>query len=426
MIINQEHISGPTLTKQERVGLHLATAASKRQRIRLLSVLKFISLKSPMLKTQMENLKKQLVELDELAKYSYNFTHGLSLDAEPGAGDLDIAKTANLIRLVLESRLASRALYNSCCTLVQATPEEQPQRAVGGPLYLELNLIRTENMLEITEAPMRSHLEFDFFFLASWISKLQEDPLEILIQGPLSTQHTKGKEPRLDPNMLSQACHATSQPQKTQHFPFHLHCEPSTTFKFLSRGPSQAERIRLCKEDNNHLKPLTTILYNLRYESFGQPKMRFPYSERCRLAFRIAECGLILCGTSWLSRLQIQRLQSKGSFGQPRRYVLEIELTDTTGGEISEGVEEKVQSHISAVGRLLVEIATGHIILKPVPPAGGRGEFEYQMEDAWDNSSIQTWSTAEILSEVSSSMDTKNYPNAVRFCLTRELQSSAH
>jgi hypothetical protein len=86
-----------------------------------------------------------------------------------------------------------------------------------------------------------------------------------------------------------------------------------------SHGPRNSQlsclgrlRLRCDPATQDQLKPLASLLYELHTSRVGEPAEKFPRSKRIRLAFKIAECGLFLCDSSWLADLKSENIKRSG------------------------------------------------------------------------------------------------------------------
>ena len=87
---------------------------------------------------------------------------------------------------------------------------------------------------------------------------------------------------------------------------------------------------------------------------------RLAIAERLELAFKIAESGLVLLGTSWLSSLSTESVKRFKVQGKVPRYMVDISDNRELIGVMLEEAkphDERVHHYIFSIGALLVEIA---------------------------------------------------------------------
>ncbi|KAN0098823.1 hypothetical protein V8E51_014486 [Hyaloscypha variabilis] len=411
----------------QQVTKYLATALKTKDSLSFTQVMTFITDQGPTLRGQLEDLQRQLVVLRGMSLKSYNLLpqHSVKLSGI-SAEETNPAKTATLLRLILDSRLASSALYGSCQSLIRSIVGAQLDKGASKPLCLELNLVRNEEMLDITTTPAQHCLKLGFFLLIRWPAK-RPWPIELIVEGPLSMRPRSEKEPGNIKDFLREAC---EKALKGQTLPFELPIGHSNKGGFRSSSPQPLDSMISSSQAGQtpqitgiRLQPLQTLLYNLESLFFSPPLEEFPLSERYRLAFKIAECGLMLCGTSWFSRFRIQHvIRSQKAVGMPRRYLLETAMEP---GDVQNNDPKTLQPHIFSVGKLLVEIATGHIIQRVVEPEARR-EYDYKISEvgAMNPDDFIDRNAEEVFDEVKRAMDDK-FAKAVEFCLQR-FQPGSH
>lgn len=298
-------------------------------------------------------IKKQMAFIRQLSLESYNSTHKKALSSNFTLVDLEPAQTGHLLNLVLEGRLAARAIYRSCyglraaamvrLTNMQASPPPQ------FPIYLEIDLVRDDDLMDIQKAALLQCLNLDFDLIVPDPNATQKQLRQMFIHGPLplTSIATSARNVQARPDILVQVCEALRDGRDLE---FNLLCREDKNFGFRSRCPSEDEKLSLFKEGDYDaaFKPLKTLLYNMDLEEYGKRNEPFTWSERYCLAYKIAECGLMLCGTSWLSGLRIHHLRhSRKTLTEPRKYVLVRELPI---GEADVDEETLVEIHVTQLG----------------------------------------------------------------------------
>ena len=123
---------------------------------------------------------------------------------------------------------------------------------------------------------------------------------------------------------------------------------PPTTQQILSNDGAE-----------EHLKCLTSMLYDLNLTIAQQPLHLFPLQERIRFAFKVAECGFFLCGTPWLLDLKAANITIIRDGDSNSHFLLE------TKGSKFIGRDDRMHyflSYIFAIGKLLVEVGIGRTV----------------------------------------------------------------
>ena len=157
---------------------------------------------------------------------------------------------------------------------------------------IELDLLLPRNTSKNTGD---SVLQLLYHLIIPWPDKNQQ--CEILIEGPASSS------PNTLPNLATvleeiERLRADAVARSQSHLEFQetLRTDLSLRTRFRLTSPSEKDlfnphRIINLAELLQHIQSQTSVEA---HEQFSQP-------ERINLAFKVAECGLILLGTSWLT-----------------------------------------------------------------------------------------------------------------------------
>jgi hypothetical protein len=403
-------------SRSQPVTTFLDTAVRTRKSLSVKKLLRFITLDGPKLKEGAALLRKKITNLKGIALSSYNSKHAVGLSGAFSVMDLEPAKMDDLLRLVRESQEASRVLYESCCTLSRRVSSKRNNQSVSEHVYIEMDLIKTKDLLDIMIAPSRECLGILYHLLLTWPENEVQDLLEVLVEGPLPTAECTPKTAlSLSQDGLMKACNAAVERKILE---FHLQHQASKPFLFRSGKPSEGDQIIPRANDDNRedlLVPLNTLLYNLWMPYYQQPPAKFPLPERYQLALQVVEYGLVLSGTSWFSGFRMQRLsRTQRILGKGYRYVFD---TSSTVADLPRDDHRSIQQHIFSIGKLLVEIATGHAIVG-LSPSDDDKELDYEMLEFPSQEHAAVWTSAEVLKEVTQAMG-QSYSAVAEFCLGR-------
>ena len=145
----------------------------------------------------------------------------------------------------------------------------------------------------------------------------------------------------------------------------------------------------------------------------------FPLRERLNLAFKVAECGLLLLGTSWLSTLSSRKIKrvSRPDWTTRRRFLLEAGLT-------TENDFSSVEPQTFSIGVLLAEIATGQAVERIIPYQDGSSvKLDLMMAYLRHGSEERRAFPAEDVVRRVDQHAGAAYGRAVEFCLQQSLRT---
>ena len=326
------------------------------QKMKLDKTLQFVISQSSDLQKKMTLIKEQIVEMKSISKSAFSRKHDKTITGDylPTA-TLEEFQQSVLFQLAYETRL-----YQSCYA---ASKMRLADMTSIKDIKLEMDLFR-RGEANTTTAISKEVIALQYQLLVVWPRRL----LEFLVEGPLN--------PTIDPSQYNSSDQdfygACMKALAGESGNFQVQTIADATW-FHSIVPPETRRITHKKTfDENELKPLSTLLYDLNTPIAAEPTDRFPRSERINLAFKIVECGLFLSGTSWLSGLKSRLIQrSRRGIESERRFLLE---TSAPKAQFSDSDFRDFAKHAFAIGALLTEIGTGRLIHDIPPPSKTHGQ----------------------------------------------------
>jgi hypothetical protein len=130
--------------------------------------------------------------------------------------------------------------------------------------------------------------------------------------------------------------------------------------RYVGSGPSRPFRVRTVsgsEESEVRQDSLSRLLGKVDDSILFGIGDRMSLADKIELAFKIAECGLWLVGTPWLSSLNSERLQRRTSPNQKDHYVLPIQLSPLNDSPDDMASTISRSGQIWSIGVLLAEIA---------------------------------------------------------------------
>jgi hypothetical protein len=191
-----------------------------------------------------------------------------------------------------------------------------------------------------------------------------ENDLEVLVEGPLPFA-CDGHEPIAGPLMALDFADACRHIRVGGLSYFRTDQDTGIRDAGGFRLSSPVEPLKPCDTKSIHLSGL---LEAIRTKTSVQAAEQFPYAERLNLAFKVAECGLLLIGTSWLSSIDSRNVQrlSDPSWCVKRRFILELNIAEN-------GHLFNVEPNVFRIGVLLAEIAMGQAVDRIVAYSASHG-----------------------------------------------------
>ena len=133
-------------------------------------------------------------------------------------------------------------------------------------------------------------------------------------------------------------------------------------------------------------------------------------AERMNIAYSIAESGLLLLGTSWLSALSSTTLKRLKHYQRATRYVLDIKDAHNSLSNRLQNESRHIHLYIFTIGTLLAEVALGNAIKDVTRSSSGLELRVYK------SGTLSYHSLRSIVSDVEQVMG-EEYSSAVKFCL---------
>ncbi|MCJ1279801.1 hypothetical protein MMC21_007625 [Puttea exsequens] len=139
--------------------------------------------------------------------------------------------------------------------------------------------------------------------------------------------------------------------------------------------------------------------------------------EKVELAYKVAESGLLLFGTSWLSFLNSKSLHRLEILGQDPRYVMNIKQRTSIFQDQFRTEGWKLERHIFSIGVILLEIA-----LSVAVSSIEASELGINLAVV-NEGQTHVWSLLRAFVEVKKTMK-DNYADAGKFCLQDPVTAS--
>lgn len=365
---------------------------------------KFVLMKSDQLTEYLGDLKDRFTVLSSDALNFFAATHP---SVEMSASILTrrrIATASMLLQRALETKAASEALYQSCLSWNQGTlpaivagqieGNNQAPSNMGKKTRLEMDLL-LEGMERFTS--LHYHLLISSPTSTSWQEIMVKGPLQDRTQMGLTVQNLEAAWTTLQSQQSCelQAAWEDAQVNNKLHFHLTLPVDPIQQGSYKEVG-------------------LSGLLSGIQARTSADSHEKFPVRERLELAYKVAECGLLLLGTSWLSNISSKKVQriSRPGQGQRRRYILEAGRPETN--EL-----DSVEPQTFNVGVLLTEIATAQPVLRIMrfEMSDRNVELDLVMNSLRDGVVEQRkFPPAQVVKRVDEHMG-QRYSEAVEFCL---------
>jgi hypothetical protein len=314
-------------------------------------------------------------------------------------------ETPEILRLALDTKIASNALYSSCIAPAQGSFGLVATQNITKYVKFEMQL-RDGSLLERGNIGNRQALHFHLLIARP---DIVESPFEILVEGPISLSEDSSQLSRDSGGSgFLEACEAVLNDGESRFCVIFN----SQALWFHSRLPPN-----LIQVEQRPSIPLSEIFSASR----SQTSSPFLLGDKVSLAYQIVECGLLLLGTSWFSNLRSRYVQRTRDSKRQYRFVLETPL-ESPGQSRDQEARTILGRQIFWIGVILTEIAIGQPVLDANTDETGRlrlktASFLHPVVLRW-------YSVADVLGQVHG-MATKRYKNAVEFCL-RKRQGSLH
>ncbi|ERF70352.1 hypothetical protein EPUS_07617 [Endocarpon pusillum Z07020] len=326
---------GDSVRKLRELGDRLTKCLSPVSKVNL------IISRAPVLLDMLAALDARFLLLERDANAFYESQHPTVPRSVPQQQRLSTAEGTMLLRNIKATKAASEALYRACGNLKNEVCTIDHRRVEGEGLpKLEMNLLAAEPRFHSNDDwkgfAMRYHLVLT--------SPEMENELEVLVEGPLHA-------PQLQAEIADDFAEACRHIRVGRQCYFEADLEINSRSATMFRLSSPLDPLRPWETKSIHLSGLLGAIEDMTsFQASGQ----FPYTERLNLAFKVAECGLLLIGTSWLSSIDSRNVQrlSDPSWKTKRRFIFAVKATENEH-------LANVEPHLFRIGKLLAEIAMG-------------------------------------------------------------------
>lgn len=382
----------------------------------------FIISKSQELSRFVEDLKERYTMLREMSSDLYEAKHpemprNISINERRAA-----AAASLLLKQAQETKAASETLFWACAQLnepVTGGPGRDLLSSISSTKqpsfpHLELNLL-VEDSRGASSAGLESCalLKLRYHIL---IARPEHDQQhEIVVEGPFASPKSASPS-KVNEEVeitLAEAC-SIVRDQSSCEFLEYLQADPSICVRFRLVCPTNS----LYPGELNGMQ-FDNFLRRIQWMTSAEAHEQFPLRERLNLAFKVAECGLLLLGTSWLSTLSSRNIKrlSRPDWTSRRRFLLEAGLT-------TENDFSSVEPQTFSIGVLLAEIATGQAVERIRPYQDGSGvKLDLMMAYLRHGSEERRAFPAEDVVRRVDQHAGAAYGRAVEFCLQQSLRA---
>ena len=384
-----------------------ATDAQKELSVK--KMVSFANSQGPALSKRLLEIRDMLASMRVLSVNAYSAKHRISISNALTVKQIEEARTSVLLQMALETRHASMGLYQSYRETSRTDPNASP--SASDTVRLGIDLI-DDNAIDLDAAQSRNNIVVRYHLLVPWRSRPQR-PLELLVEGPYEPAKVFPKGTSKQDRGFLEACYAALLNASSE---FKIQC-PTEFRLFRSRTPLENQKL---SSSAAGLTDLTELLYDLDIKIAAEPTLEFPRSQRIRLAYKLVQCGMLISGTSWLSRLENQVVK-RTSRDEADDYHFLLELPALRESR-SDGSLWLISQHIFAVGKLLVELGLGRVV-SDVSYRPGRHHPDPDISNHAPGSSPQldntTLKAAKWQSQLIIIMGL-NYTGAVKHCLAKK------
>lgn len=392
-----------------------STLAPYNESFSRLSQGEFVTNTCPKIERDLKRAQERIGKLHKVCLEAFALKRKIPAPERVSEEERNQARESVYVQLAAEARRPSVGLYESCHVgSGQARPEFEYVK-------LEIDLSRAQQGYTLERGTELPAFILYYHFVIFWNTNL----VDLFIEGPHSQDPLVQPIENEDPTrFISAVMDAVSNggPNQTP-LRFQIQYSPTGTW-FISRTSSQEEKIWPTGAPREPRR-IADILYDLSQTPGVYDLDEFPLSNRIDLAFKVAECGLMLAGTTWLSRLSTQVIER---CPQPRQSISRFLLeTQVRQNPLNEADQRALAAHIFRIGIVLAEIGLGGRILPAGetghPRTGGtatspllQSERSFSLERRARNGTIRSDITmARIQSDLG--RISTHYANAVMFCL---------
>lgn len=387
----------PRLENQTQLGLTSIVdfreeASGAKKRLSPTKVVTFIRKHGPSLKTRLQQVEEWVEDLRETSTKAFEARHRTAVGRTPTEEQLAQAGTSMLVQMAIETRYASMGLYQS-----------YRDRVKSDTITFEVDLI-DDTAIQLESVRFRNSVVLKYRFGLTWPSRPQ-GPLELLIEGPFDLERQAEKSSvALEDRGFAEACYAALMNATAE---FKIRCR-AEVYSFRSRVPLDT----IITSGASDLKPLVSLLYRLDLRIGEEPALYFPRSQRVKLAYKLIQCGLLISGTSWFSKLE-NKILKRTPRGKNGDYHFLLELS-CDGETSNEGTFAAISQHLFAVGVLLVELALGQPVKSATWESGWPLYPGFETFSLPANLRYEQWQT-----QLTTHMG-DDYTNATKYCLVQK------
>jgi hypothetical protein len=388
------------------------TLAPYNESFSRLSKGEFVTNTGPNIVRDLKRAEERIGKLHKVCLEAFGLKRKIPTPERVSEEERNQARESVYVQLAAEARKPSAGLYKSCHVgSGQARPEFEFVK-------LEIDLSRAQQGYTLERGTELPAFILYYHFVIYWNANL----VDLFIEGPHSqgpiVQPIEGEDPT---RFISAVMDAVSNGGHDQMpLRFQIQYSPTGTW-FISRTSSQEEKIWPTGRPREP-KRVADILYDLSQTPGVYDLDEFPLSHRIDLAFKVAECGLMLAGTTWLSKFSTQVIercpQSRQSVS---RFLLETKVRQNP---LNEADQQALAAHIFSIGIVLAEIGLGGRILptgearRPRTAANPilQSERSFSLERPARNGTIRSPITMARIESDLASISTY-YAGAVMYCL---------
>ncbi|MCJ1401480.1 hypothetical protein MMC11_004694 [Xylographa trunciseda] len=375
---------------------------------------RFVLTKSDKLAEYRDDLNERFNGLSKDAMDFFAMSHPSAELAASRDSRRRLAAASMLLQRALQTKAASEALYRSCLL-----PSERGETSDLIPnlgfkrnqLRLEIDLLLAETENRVISEGLLDSSTLHYHLLLS--SSPSAGWREFLVEGPMKPSSGGNDQSSFWTTHSFEAACSALEIQQSCDFQAAPEDGTGTTLHFRISRPTDPIQDKQQKESQ-----LWGFLAEIQNKLSAELHARFPQTERLDLAYRVAEYGLLLLGTSWLSNISSKKIQRiyRPARGHRRRYLMEAELS---GAKHLSSVEPQT----FLIGVLLTEIAAAQPILDIIryeEPSG----FEYDfVMAALRNGSVEKRKLRayQVTQRVEESLG-QRFSEAVEFCLQQSVK----
>ncbi|EGU84881.1 hypothetical protein FOXB_04605 [Fusarium oxysporum f. sp. conglutinans Fo5176] len=345
---------------------------------------------APKVLRKLDVIKDYMATVKERSKEAFEHKHQMPISPAQSRAQLSLAWKKMFFELGYESRITSKGFYDSC--------REAKEKFESNHIELEMDIFR-----QVLDPNKQVNPTMTLELRYSIIFPLQTRIQEFSVKGPLSFE----RDPPWTSASFHGACLEALSSSGSQFFRvqsggeeewFGSTVPPACKQMFPQGRVSQGEK-------------LNTMLYHLHTPIASQPANKFYLPERIRFAFKVAECGFFLCGTSWLVDLRSRNIRSIRDIDHNRHFLLK---TEASRYGFEDAQYQRFAEHRFAIGVLLVEIGTGKSVERFSPSSEGAG-YTFSLCQA-GTTAVSNVGMDKVLSDLSEVMGVP-YAESVKACL---------